>query len=357
MHTLESLLPLAVDKKASDLILTAGVPPMLRRHGELHPIGKESLGPEEVKKLVYELLNQDHLIRFEKEKDLDFSFTYRDQFRFRGNVFQQRGAIGAVFRLVPSTVPALETLGLPPVLRELALRTQGLILVTGPTGHGKSTTQAAMIDVVNNKRRSHIVTIEDPIEFLYTNKKSVIEQRELGEDTLSFAAAVKHALRQAPDIILVGEMRDLDTMAAALTAAETGHLVISTLHTNDSPGAIDRVIDSFPPHQQNQVRSQMALSLLAVIAQRLVPTVHDIKQVAAVEVLVNNAAAANLIREGKAHHLYTVMETHGKDGMISMDHALKKLYLKGVISSEEAKRRMRSPALLEGKGSSLVYNI
>ncbi len=346
MVDFEALLSLAVEKKASDLVLTAQVPPMLRLRGEMHPVGKEPLAPEAVKKLVYEILRQDQVVRFEQLKDLDFSFTFHGKLRFRGNVFQQRGAVGAVFRLVPTEIPALETLGLPPVLRELALRPQGLVLVTGPTGHGKSTTQAAMIDVVNAARRAHIVTIEDPIEFLHANKKSVIEQRELGEDTLSFASAVKHALRQAPDIILVGEMRDIDTMAAALTAAETGHLVISTLHTNDSPGAIDRIIDSFPPHQQNQVRSQLSMALVAVVAQRLVPTVDGKSQVAAVEILVNNAASANMIREGKVHHLYTVMETHGKDGMVGMDHALKALYLKGAISHEEAKRRMRSPTLL-----------
>lgn len=346
MVDFEALLALAVEKKASDLVLTAHVPPMLRLRGELLPVGKEPLGPDAVKKLVYEVLRADQVARFEQAKDLDFSFSFRERLRFRGNVFQQRGSVGAVFRLVPTEIPALDSLGLPPVLRELALKPQGLILVTGPTGHGKSTTQAAMIDVVNGSRRAHIVTVEDPIEFLHANRRSVIEQRELGEDTLSFASAVKHALRQAPDIILVGEMRDTETMAAALTAAETGHLVISTLHTNDSPGAIDRIIDSFPPHQQNQVRSQLSLALVAVVAQRLVPSADGTKQVAACEILVNNAASANLIREGKVHHLYTVMETHGKDGMVSMDHALKALYLKGAVAFEEAKRRMRSPTLL-----------
>lgn len=347
MATLEHLLALAVEKGASDLVLTTGVPPMLRVNGEMLPVGKTPLAPEEVKTQVYETLRQDQTARFERERDLDFSFTYAGRFRFRGNAFHQRGHIGAVFRLVPTTIPSFEALGLPPVLRELAERPQGLLLVTGPTGHGKSTTQAAMIDHINGARRAHVVTIEDPIEFLHANKKSVIEQRELGDDTLSLAAAVKHALRQTPDVILVGEMRDIDTMAAALTAAETGHLVISTLHTNDAVGAVDRIIDSFPPHQQNQVRAQLALCLLAVIAQRLVLSADGARRILATEILVNNAAAANLIREGKVHHLYTVMETHGREGMVSMDHALKGLYLKGAISYEEARRRMRSPSLLK----------
>ena len=254
--------------------------------------------------------------------------------------------MAAVFRVIPDRVPQLETLGLPPILKDLALRPQGLLLVTGPTGHGKSTTQAAMVDLINTTRKAHIITVEDPIEFLHRNRLSVVEQREVGDDTQGFAQALRRVLRQAPDVILIGEMRDLETMSAALTAAETGHLVISTLHTNDAVQSVDRILDSFPAHQANQVRSQLSLSLLAVFAQRLLPRADGQGLTVASELLINNPASAHLIREGKTHHLYSVMETHGREGMHTLDLSLKGLYLRGAITKEEALRRMRNPDAL-----------
>jgi twitching motility protein PilT len=305
------------------------------------------LAPEDVKKLVYGVLADPQIARFEREKELDFSFTLRAKIRFRGNVFMQRGSVGAAFRLISWTIPTLAELQLPPIIADLALAPQGLVLVTGPTGHGKSTTQAAMIDLINGKRKCHIVTVEDPIEFLHAAKLSVIEQREVGDDTHSFANALKHVLRQNPDVILVGEMRDPDSLSAAITAAETGHLVISTLHTNDCAQAVDRIIDSFPAYQQNQVRSQLSMALLAVFAQRLLPRADGKGRIPAVEILRNSAAVANLLREGKTHQIYSIMETHAKDGMKTMDAALKELYLKGLVGYEQARRNMRNPMNLE----------
>ena len=344
---ISELLGFATEKDASDLILTANSPPILRIHGEMRSVSLDPLGPEEAKRLVYDILTEAQIARFERDWELDFSLFLKGIQRFRGNVFLQRGNVAAVFRLIPSRAPVLEELGLPPIVEEFAVAPQGLILVTGPTGHGKSTTQAAMINLVNERRRCHIVTIEDPIEFLHESKNSVIEQREVNADTKSFAEALRHVLRQAPDVILVGEMRDLETMRAALTAAETGHLVISTLHTNDAVQSIDRLVDSFPPHQQNQVRSQLALSLLAVIAQRLLPRADGRGRVVAAEILRNNSASAHLIREGKIHNLYTVMETHARDGMCTMDASLTELYLGGMITRDEARRRMRNPGQLK----------
>lgn len=340
------LLNFAAERKASDLILTAHVPPILRINGEMRFIASEPLAPEEAKQLVYGILDDSQIAQFEAENELDFSLFLRGFHRFRGNTFLQRGCVAAVFRLIPNHLPTIEELGLPPILEDFALAHQGLILVTGPTGHGKSTTQAAMINLINERRRCHIVTIEDPVEFVHESKKSVIEQREVGMDTKSFANALRHVLRQAPDVILIGEIRDLDTISAALTAAETGHLVITTLHTNDAVQSIDRLVDTFPSHQQNQVRSQLALSLLAVVAQRLVPRADDNGRVVAVELMKNNSATAHLIREGKIHNIYTVMETHAREGMRTMDNSLKQLYLKGLITRDEAKQRMRNPQML-----------
>ncbi len=343
---LASLFALAVDKGASDLLLTAGSPPMLRIGGALRPVGSRPLEAGEVQRLAYGVIRSDQVAAFERGKELDFSFSYEGRFRFRGNLYYQRGAVAAAFRMIANEIPSLEALGLPALLHDLALRPQGLVIVTGPTGHGKSTTQAAMIDLVNRERQCHVVTIEDPIEFLHVSRASVVDQREVGEDTHSFSEALKHVLRQNPDVILVGEMRDPETMATALTAAETGHLVLSTLHTNDAVQAIDRIVDSFPAHQQGQVRTQLAFSLLAVVSQRLVPKVDGSGLVAAVEVLVNTPAASHLIRDGKSQHLYTVMETGGKEGMVTLDHVLKGLALEGTIAMEEARKRMRTPSLL-----------
>ncbi len=337
----------SVSSGASDVIITAGSPPVFRVHGELAAAQTPPLGPEEAKALLYGILQRDQVAKFEKTRELDFSLTVEGLHRFRANLFWQRGCVGACFRLIASKIPSIVDLGLPPVVEEFAMAPQGLILVTGPTGHGKSTTQAAMLDVINSRKRAHIVTVEDPIEFLHRNKRSVIEQREVGDDTNSFADALRTVLRQSPDIILIGEMRDLDSISAALTAAETGHVVIATLHTNDSVQAIDRLLDVFPSHQQNQVRAQLSLCLLAVLAQRLLLKTDGKGRVVAMEILRNNAAVGHLIRDGKTHQIYTIMETHAREGMVTMDSALKQLFLKGTITYDEARNRMRNPAILD----------
>lgn len=336
----------ALKKGASDLLFTAGVPPCLRLNGEVRTFDLPPLNAEQTRKLVYSVLTSEQIARFESELELDFSIAYRDIARFRGNAYVQRGAVAAVFRLIPSSIPSLEALGLPPVLSELALQPQGLLLFTGPTGHGKSTTQASLVDIVNEQRRCHIVTIEDPIEFLHYSKKSVVDQRDVGQDTHTFAAALKHVLRQAPDVIQVGELRDLESMATCLTAAETGHLVMATLHTNSAMQAIDRVIDVFPAHQQNQIRTQLSFSLLAIVSQRLLPKANGSGRVAAVEILRNVPAVANLIREGKTSQIATVLETHAKMGMVTMDAALKQLYRNGVIARDVAAKHMLNPQAL-----------
>lgn len=341
------LLRFGIERGASDILITANSPPVVRLNGELTVTKATALTPMDTRTLVYSVLTDPQKAKFEAEKELDFSLSFQEKYRFRGNAYVQRGCVAANFRLIPSKIPSLEELNLPPIIEEFALMHQGLVIVSGPTGHGKTTTQAAMISTVNNKRRCHIVTVEDPIEFVHTNNKSVVDQREVGTDTLSFASALKHVLRQDPDVILVGEMRDLETVATTLTAAETGHLVIATLHTNDAVQSIDRMIDVFPPHQQQQVRSQLALCLLAVISQRLLPRADKTGRIVAVEVMRNIVAVANLIREGKIHNVYTVMETQSKEGMQTMDSSVKSLYLKGLITYEEAKQRMRDPKMLD----------
>jgi len=356
MMDISELLVFAAEKRASDLILTAGSPPILRIDGEMRSISLDPLDSDQTRQLVYDILTEDQVSRLESELELDFSYQVSETERFRGNAFFQRGHVTSVFRLIPNRIPTLDELELPSVLEDLAMAPQGLILVTGPTGHGKSTTQAAMINLINERRRCHVVTIEDPIEFVHVNKKSIIEQREVGADTRGFFPALRHVLRQAPDVILIGEMRDLDTIRAALTAAETGHLVISTLHTNDAVQSIDRLVDSFPPHQQNQVRAQLSLSLLAVVAQRLLPRADGAGRIVAVELLRNNSASAHLIREGKIHNIYTVMETHVRDGMCTMDAALIELYQKMLITRDEARRCMRNPEHLKINATAVHRN-
>jgi twitching motility protein PilT len=333
--------------EASDLLLTAGSPPFVRVLGDLHPVTKQPLEAAEVRGLVWSLLNQAQRDAFQRDKELDFSLAVTPELRFRANVYYQRGTVAAAFRLIPKTIPRLDTLGLPPVIKSLTLRPNGLVLVTGPTGSGKSTTQASMIDLVNATRRCHIVTVEDPIEFIHKNQVAVIDQREVYSDTHSFANALKYVLRQDPDVILVGEMRDMETISAALTAAETGHLVIATLHTNDAIQSIDRIVDTFPPHQQSQIRAQLAFVLLAVISQQLVPHANGSGRVLAAEVLVKNHAIAAQIREGKTHQTRTAMEASRSEGMITMDWRLKELLDQGTITYEELKRRVSSPAVLE----------
>jgi len=333
----------ALERGASDVIITAAMPPCVRLKGAIVQFDYPPLTAEQTVKLVYSLLSQDQIARFEREWELDFSVQYKSEGRFRGNAYRQKGAVAAVFRIIPNTIPTIEQLGLPPILAELCLQPQGLLLFTGPTGHGKSTTQAALIQLINKTRACHIITVEDPVEYLHKSEKSIIDQREVGDDTLSFAAALKHVLRQAPDVIQIGELRDLESMTVALTAAETGHLVMATLHTNSASQAVDRIIDVFPPYQQYQVRTQLSFCLLAVISQRLLPRASGVGLVPAVEVLRNAPSVANLIRQGKTEQLATVIETQARQGMQSMDAALKDLVARGLVTKDQALRYASHP--------------
>jgi twitching motility protein PilT len=344
---LTDLLRRALRSGASDVILTAGAPPAFRINGQVVSVGGPPLTDEGSRRLVYGVLRDAQVARFEAELELDFAFSLDGRHRFRGNAFLQRGSVGAVFRLVPDSVPEIESLNLPAVVEEFALAPQGLVLVTGPAGHGKSTTQAAMIHRINSRRRAHVITVEDPIEFVHANLLSVVEQREVGQDTKSFAEALRHVLREAPDVILVGEMRDPESIACALSSAETGHLVLATLHTNDSVQAVDRIVDPFPPAQQGQIRSQVSMALLGVISQRLLPRADGKGRIPAVEILRNTTGVSHLIREGKTPQIYAIMETHAKDGMRTMDAALKDLYLRGAVTYDEAAGRMRNPKMLD----------
>jgi len=333
-----------VERKASDLHLTAGAPPMLRQRGRL--VALESyprLTPEDTREFIYSILTTEQRRRLETDLQLDFAYVVPGRARFRVNAYFQRGAVAAAFRLIPSEIVAIDSLGLPPIVHELTRRPRGLVLVTGPTGSGKSTTLAAMIDEINQTREEHIVTIEDPIEFVHAHKRCIINQRELGNDATSFASALKAALRQDPDVILVGEMRDLDTISTALTAAETGHLVFATLHTQDAPQTIDRIIDVFPPAQQAQIRVQLSVTLQGVITQQLLPTADGAGRCVACEVLVPTAAVRNLIREGKIHQIPSVIQTGSAHGMQSMDSALATLVRAGTITQELAESRSSSP--------------
>ncbi len=366
---LDAVLDVGIDQRASDIVFTRSSPVAFKINGKWAFTNAEPLAPEKVKTLIYSVLSPQQIARFERERELDFSFEVVRReppppeapaeaapvmvgHRFRGNLFQQRGTIGAALRLIPKEVPSIRALGLPAILETFALKPQGLFLVTGPTGHGKTTTLASMIDVINTNRRAHIVTVEDPVEYVHKNKMAIIEQREVFEDTLSFGAALRHVLRQAPDVIMVGEMRDPETISAALTAAETGHLVLATLHTNDAAKTIDRIIDSYPPYQQTQVRAQLALTLEAIVSPRLISTQDGRGRVVAVELLINTLPVQNLIREQKIYQIYSVMETSSKDGMIVLDASLRQLYFDRKISLAEAKARMRNPASLEQKRAS-----
>ncbi len=337
---LDELLRTMVELGASDLHLSADRPPSVRVDGAIQPLeGYEPLTAGDLRDMIYAVLPQRARERFEQDLELDTSRAVPEVGRFRVNVFQQKDSVGAVLRAIPFQVVPLEQLGLPPVVRELADYPRGLVLVTGPTGSGKSTTLASMIDVINSTRSAHIMTVEDPIEFLHSHKRCVVNQREVGEDTRSFANALRHVLRQDPDIILVGEMRDLETISTALTAAETGHLVFATLHTQDAPQSIDRIIDVFPSHQQQQIRVQLASSLRAVVTQTLLPRAKDRGRVVASEVLVCIPAVQNLIREGKTHQVYSVMQAGGKYGMQSMDQCLAGLVRAGTITIDAALER------------------
>jgi twitching motility protein PilT len=329
--------------KASDLHLTAGSPPMVREKGRLRPLDYPELTPQQTREIIYSILTNDQRKRLENEWQIDFAYSIPGQGRFRVNAYFQRASLGAAFRLIPNEMPELDTLGLPPVLREFVKKPRGFVLVTGPTGSGKSTTLAAMLDVINKERHEHIMTIEDPIEFLHRHQNCIVNQRELGADAQSFALGLKAALRQDPDVILVGEMRDLETIATALTAAETGHLVFATLHTQDTAQTVDRIVDVFPPAQQHQVRVQLSVSLQGIVTQQLLPTADGQSRVCAAEILVPTPAIRNLIREGKTHQIYSALQTGGAHGMQTMDAALADLVRRQKITRELAEARSSSP--------------
>ncbi len=341
---LADFLMAVLDNAASDLHLTAGVPPTIRVHGEMRPIkGYRTLFAKDLQEMIYSILTQRQREIFEDKLELDISYSLPGKARFRVNVFQQRDAIGAVMRVIPFEIKSVDELGLPPAVKEFARLRRGLVLVTGITGSGKSTTLAGLIDIVNSSRAEHIMTVEDPIEFLHKHKRSVVNQREVGTDTHGFQYALKHVLRQDPDVILVGEMRDLETISAALTAAETGHLVFGTLHTQDAPQSVDRVIDVFPPHQQQQIRVQLAGTLAGVVSQQLLPTADNKGRIVAAEVLVATPAVRNLIREGKTHQIYTSMQAGGKYGMQVMDQHLAELVKAGKITYDMGLERSHHP--------------
>ena len=330
------------DRGGSDLHLAAGSAPLMRLHGQLTPIEDGILSRDEVHRMVYEILNDDQRRVFEEQRDLDFAIEVGEHARFRVNVFNQRNGEGAVFRVIPTQIRSFQELGLPDVLQTLAVRENGLVLVTGPTGSGKSTTLAAMIDLVNSTQKKHVITLEDPIEFVHRSKGCLVNQREIGSHTKSFASALRAALREDPDVILVGEMRDLETIGLALTAAETGHLVFGTLHTKSAPKTIDRVIDAFPPAQQQQVRVQLAEALQGVVSQLLLPTKDKKGRVAAFEIMVATVAIRNLIREGKTHQMPSSIQTGTQLGMQSLEQALRNLVMQGRVDRAHAEGILQS---------------
>ena len=339
MH-INDLLRLAHERRASDVHLTVGSPAMLRLNGELTPAGGEVLNRTDILDMARDLLSPEQYEQYMETGDVDLSHGIPDVSRFRVNAYKQKGNAAMTIRLIPSKIPTMEQLGLPPIAEEFANKPQGLLLVTGPTGSGKSTTLAAILDFINRKRSDHIMTLEDPIEFVHEHKSCIVNQREIGVDTANFATGLRAALRQDPDVILVGEMRDLETISIAITAAETGHLVFGTLHTADAPQTIDRIIDVFPPEAQQQIRVQLSSVLLGVMAQRLLPTTDGNGRVAAIEVLVNTPAVANLIRSEKIHQIRSVMQTGKAQGMVTMDNALRELLQKRLITMEAAKEAL-----------------
>jgi twitching motility protein PilT len=342
---LDEALVRLVECGGSDLHITVNLPPMVRVHGDLRPLeGFAPLTANEIQQAIYGILTQKHRQTFENELELDLSYAVSGTARFRVNVFQQRDAMAAVMRTIPYEIKSIEDLGIPSQINNFAYLPRGFVLVTGPTGSGKSTTLAALVDVINRERAAHIITVEDPIEFLHEHKKSTVNQRELGTDTHSFAAALKHVLRQDPDVILVGEMRDLETIQVALTAAETGHLVFGTLHTQDAPQTIDRVIDVFPPHQQEQIRVMLAGALQGVVCQQLLRTADGEGRVAATEVMIATPAIRNLIREGKVHQMYSMIQAGKQHGMVTMDQSLATLVQRGRVTYQTALERCNNVA-------------
>jgi twitching motility protein PilT len=345
---LQQLLKAMVEKGASDLHLSTGTPPQLRIDGSLVPLRVNPLSPVETKQICYSVLTDQQKMRFEEDMELDFSFGVRGLARFRANLFLQRGAVGGVFRTIPFKIKSITDLGLPPIIEELCNKPRGLVLVTGPTGSGKSTTLAAMIDKINTERHEHIITVEDPIEYLHPHKNCLVNQREVGADTNSFKKALKYILRQDPDVVLVGEMRDLETIEAALVTAETGHLCFATLHTNSAVQTINRVIDVFPANQQAQIRAQLSFVLEGIISQTLLPHSNGQGRVPALEVMIPNAAIRNLIREDKVHQLYSQMQIgQGKSGMQTLNQSLASLYMKKQITLEEAISHSSEPEELQ----------
>ncbi len=334
---IELLLEDVIRKRASDLHIQIGLPPMLRIDGTLVPIaGFNALNAEDVEKLVFAILDEDQQQILLKDKEFDFSFAFGDLGRFRVNAFHERGNLAAALRLIPNEIKTITELGMPMIVNNFAAYPRGLVLVTGPTGSGKSTTLAALVDKINSEKSHHIITIEDPIEFTHKSKKSVVVQREVHYDTYSFSAALRSSLRQDPDVVLIGEMRDLETISAAITIAETGHLVFATLHTNSAAQSIDRMVDVFPPHQQPQIRAQLANILMAICSQRLVPSIGGGRVVAA-EILIATPAVRNIIREGKSHQLDAVIQTGADQGMQSMDKTLVSLVQSGTITIDQAR--------------------
>ena len=342
--TMHDLLTIMIERGASDLHITTGTPPQIRLHGKLTPLTQfERLTPQDTQRLAYSVLNEGQKQKFEEDNELDLSFGIQGLARFRCNVYRQRGAVASAIRVIPIKIRTFDELGLPPIVEQLADRPKGLILVTGPTGSGKSTTLAAMVDKINSERTEHIMTIEDPIEFVHNHKKCLVNQREVFSDTQSFKNALKYILRQDPDVVLVGEMRDLETISAALTIAETGHLTLGTLHTNSCAQTINRIIDVFPTSQQSQVRAQLSLVLEGVLSQQLIPTPDGRGRVMALEIMVTTPAIRNLIREEKIHQIYSAMQAGQKFGMQTMNQSLIDLVQKRKISREEALNRSTLP--------------
>jgi twitching motility protein PilT len=351
------LLDVVLERGASDLHLTVGAPPTIRLHGDLERLSEYPvMTPRALQGMIYAILPQKMRERLEQELELDMSYALPGRARFRVNVYFQRDSLGAAFRLIPYEIRKIEELGLPGVVGDLARFPRGFVVVTGPTGSGKSTTLAGMVAIVNRERAAHIMTVEDPIEFLHRHDRCIVNQREVGADTHSFSQALKHVLRQDPDVILVGEMRDLETIATAITAAETGHLVFATLHTQDAPQTIDRIIDVFPPHQQQQVRVQLATTLQGVVTQQLLQTADGRGRAVAVEVLICTPAVRNLIREGKVHQIYSIMQAGGRFGMQTMDQSLANLVRSGLITQQLAYERCHDAEelnrLIGGAGAS-----
>ena len=347
--SVEEILSKAKESGASDVHITVGIPPKMRVNGKLITMEGAKLLPADTMEIAIHVMNEKQRQHFEEYGEVDMSFAIAGEGRYRVNIYKQRGSIAMAFRLVDTDIPTPESLGVPESVVDLYQKKRGLVLVTGPTGSGKSTTLASIIDTINNHREAHVITLEDPIEYLHQHKKSIVNQREIGLDSNNYARALRAALREDPDVILVGEMRDFETISTAITAAETGHLVFSTLHTIGAASTVDRIIDVFPPHQQQQIRVQFANVLEAVVSQQLVPTVDGKGRVAAFEVLHNNTAVRNLIREGKTHQLTSIMQTNRKAGMLTMDDALAQLYMEMKIDREMALQFAQDPDSIKNK--------